>query len=478
MLYFLNYAYTPNTAVANRMLGYYAAMDRMGIKADIVYLIPNLKRDTISAQYKNIQVKYMWGKNDNYTNKILRYINTSRNLKKFIKTLKAGDIVYTHGITIATTKLLKVKGIKVFAEKTEHFSITSGGRISSLSQDEIIDVAKRLDNTDSKERMKILDGKIMTSIFFEPSTRTRLSFTSAAYKMGCKELGFDNPDKSSIMKGESLRDTIIMVSAYSDVIVMRHNIDGAARFAEEVTDCPIINAGDGSNEHPSQTLLDLYTLREELGSIENKKIAFVGDTKYGRTVHSLAKALKRFNGEFYFISPDIIQIPDYILKELDKSQIKYKKLNNYEEILKDVDCLYMTRIQKERFDDIQEFEKVKHAFNISRATIEGKCKDDMIIMHPLPRVDEINIDLDDTKYAKYFVQARNGVPTRMAMLAIASGVIELTSKRKEKPYPIVENKEMLCTNSKCVTHFEKTKNKVMKRSYGDFCYYCNREIGK
>ena len=140
MLYFLNYAYTPNTAVANRMLGYYAAMDRMGIKADIVYLIPNLKRDTISAQYKNIQVKYMWGKNDNYTNKILRYINTSRNLKKFIKTLKAGDIVYTHGITIATTKLLKVKGIKVFAEKTEHFSITSGGRISSLSQDEIIDV--------------------------------------------------------------------------------------------------------------------------------------------------------------------------------------------------------------------------------------------------------------------------------------------------------------------------------------------------
>lgn len=145
MLYFLNYAYTPNTAVANRMLGYYAAMDRMGIKADIVYLIPNLKRDTISAQYKNIQVKYMWGKNDNYTNKILRYINTSRNLKKFIKTLKAGDIVYTHGITIATTKLLKVKGIKVFAEKTEHFSITSGGRISSLSQDEIIDVAKRLD---------------------------------------------------------------------------------------------------------------------------------------------------------------------------------------------------------------------------------------------------------------------------------------------------------------------------------------------
>ena len=166
--------------------------------------------------------------------------------------------------------------------------------VKELSKEEIIevlDVAKELDNTDSEKRRKMMEGKIMTSIFFEPSTRTRLSFTSAAYKMGCQVLGFDNPDISSIKKGESLRDTIIMVSAYSDVIVMRHNIDGAARFAEEVTDCPIINAGDGSNEHPSQTLLDLYTLREELGSIENKKIAFVGDTKYGRTVHSLAKAL-------------------------------------------------------------------------------------------------------------------------------------------------------------------------------------------
>ena len=353
--------------------------------------------------------------------------------------------------------------------------------VKELSKDEIIevlDVAKRLDNTDSKERMKILDGKIMTSIFFEPSTRTRLSFTSAAYKMGCKELGFDNPDKSSIMKGESLRDTIIMVSAYSDVIVMRHNIDGAARFAEEVTDCPIINAGDGSNEHPSQTLLDLYTLREELGSIENKKIAFVGDTKYGRTVHSLSKALMMFNVEFYFISPDIIQIPDYILKELDQAGIKYKKLNRYEEVLKDIDCLYMTRIQRERFEDVNEYEKVKHAFNISKETILGKCKDNMIIMHPLPRVDEISIDLDDTKHAKYFIQAKNGVPTRMAMISLATGIIESKAKKKDIDYELIENKNVVCTNKKCVTHFEETKNKVARRSYGDFCYYCNKEIQK
>lgn len=353
--------------------------------------------------------------------------------------------------------------------------------IKELSKEEIIevlDIAKELDNTDSNERRKIMDGMIMTSIFFEPSTRTRLSFTSAAYKMGCKELGFDNPDKSSIKKGESLRDTIIMVSAYSDIIVMRHNIDGAAKFAEEVSNCPIINAGDGSNEHPSQTLLDLYTLREELGSIENKKIAFVGDTKYGRTVHSLSKALMMFNGEFYFISPDTIQIPDYILKELDQAKIKYKKLNNYEEILKDIDCLYMTRIQRERFDNINEYEKVKHSFRISKENIEGKCKDNMIIMHPLPRVDEINIDLDNTKYAKYFIQAKNGVPIRMAMMSLATDAIKSKTERKKIEYEAEENKERVCTNSKCVTHFEETKNKVVKKEYGNFCYYCNKEIDK
>lgn len=351
--------------------------------------------------------------------------------------------------------------------------------IKEMSKEEIIetlDTAKKLDSMNERKRRKMMEGKIMTSIFFEPSTRTRLSFNSAAYKMGCQILALDNPDISSIKKGESLRDTIIMVSAYSDFIVMRHNIEGAAKFAEEVTDCPIINAGDGANEHPSQTLLDLYTIREELGSIENKKIAFVGDIKYGRTVHSLSKALKMFNGEFYFIAPDIIQIPDYILKELNQAKIKYHKKNNYEEILKDIECLYMTRIQRERFDNIEEYDKVKHAFNISKKTIVGKCKENMIIMHPLPRVDEINIDLDDTKYAKYFIQAKNGVPIRMAMLSLATGTIETKAKKKKIDYQTVENKNIVCQNKKCVTHFEETKNKIAKRDYGNFCYYCNREI--
>lgn len=351
--------------------------------------------------------------------------------------------------------------------------------VKEMSKEEIIEVldaAKKLDFADKNERRKIMEGKIMTSLFFEPSTRTRLSFTSAAYQIGCRVLGFDNPEISSIKKGESLRDTIIMVSAYSDIIVMRHYMEGAAKFAEEVTNTPIINAGDGANEHPSQTLLDLYTIREELGSAENKKIAFVGDIKYGRTVHSLSKALKMFKGEFYFVAPDIIQIPDYILKELDKAKIKYHKSDNYEDILKDIDCLYMTRIQRERFDDIKEYEKVKHAFNISKETIAGKCKDNMIIMHPLPRVDEISVDLDDTKYAKYFIQARNGVPVRMAMLSLASGVIESKAQKREIDYRLTENKNIVCKNKKCVTHFEETKNKIAKRNYGNFCYYCNREI--
>ena len=351
--------------------------------------------------------------------------------------------------------------------------------IKEMSKEDIIetlDIAKKLDNMPEKERIKVLERKIMASIFFEPSTRTRLSFTSAAYKLGCRVLGFDNPDISSIKKGESLRDTIIMVSAYSDVIVMRHNIDGAAKFAEEVTRCPIINAGDGANEHPSQTLLDLYTIREELGSIENKKIAFVGDLKYGRTVHSLSNALKMFKGEFYFIAPDIIQIPDYILKELDKAKIKYRLFDDYKNILRDIDCLYMTRIQRERFDDINEYEKVKHAFQISREDIVGKCKDNMIVMHPLPRVDEINIDLDNTKYAKYFIQARNGVPIRMAMLSVAAGVIKSNVRKEKADYEIIENKNIVCQNKKCVAHFEETKNKTVKKDYGNFCYYCNKEI--
>ena len=183
---------------------------------------------------------------------------------------------------------------------------------------EVLRVAKELE----KKNEKLLENKIVGSLFFEPSTRTRLSFTSAAYRLGAKVLGFDSPDATSLKKGESLRDTIKMTEAYSDVIVMRHNRDGAARFAADIAKVPVINAGDGTNEHPSQTLLDLYTIEKEFGSIEGKKIAFVGDLKYGRTVHSLTKALEMFKCEFYFIAPEVIQIPEYIIRELEKKEIK------------------------------------------------------------------------------------------------------------------------------------------------------------
>lgn len=350
--------------------------------------------------------------------------------------------------------------------------------IKDFSKQEInflLEEAKELNDLEPRKRITQLGGKIMASLFFEPSTRTRLSFTSAAYKLGCRVLEFDNPNVSSVVKGESLRDTILMVSAYSDIIVMRHFLDGAARFTEEITNTPIINAGDGTNEHPSQTLLDLYTIREELGDLENKKIAFVGDLKYGRTVHSLVNALKMFNGEFYFIAPDTIQIPDYILKELDKVNIKYHINNDYKEILKEIDCLYMTRIQRERFDDMEEYEKVKHAFRISKKDIEGKCNENMIVMHPLPRVDEINIDLDNTKYAKYFIQAKNGVPIRMAML-FGAEMERCYDNGIPKPEIIYSNTP-LCKNQKCITQFEETKNAIIKANDdNNYCYYCGKEI--
>lgn len=338
---------------------------------------------------------------------------------------------------------------------------------------EVLDVSKELEeNVDTK----LIDGKIVASIFFEPSTRTRLSFTSAAYKIGGRVLGFDSPEMSSLKKGESLRDTIKMLEAYSDIIIMRHNIEGAAKFASEVTECPIINAGDGANEHPSQTLLDLYTIREEHGNIENIKIAFVGDIKYGRTVHSLAKAMSMFGAEFYFVAPEIIQIPDYILKDLDEKNIKYHICDSYEDILKELDCLYMTRIQKERFLSLDDYEKVKNVYNISREKILNKCKDNMMILHPLPRVDEISIDLDNTGHAKYFKQARNGVPVREAMIALATGVKKSKAKIDFIDYNITEKPTKVCRNPKCVVHFEETKNRVVQKSYGEFCYYCSKEI--
>ena len=281
---------------------------------------------------------------------------------------------------------------------------------------EILRLAKKIENTPEEEKLKILSGKIVSTLFFEPSTRTKMSFESAAYRLGANVLQLPPAEYSSLKKGESFLDTIKMVESYSDVIVVRHPFDGAARLASVTSIKPVINAGDGSNQHPSQTLLDLYTILEEKGTLENLSIAFVGDLKYGRTVHSLMRALTHFNPTVYFVAPQILQMPDYLLENLRKNNIKYEILSDFRDCLDKIDVFYMTRIQKERFLDVDEYEKLKGVYIINKKNIIGKCKENMIILHPLPRVDEISTDLDSTKHALYFKQAKNGIPIRQAMM--------------------------------------------------------------
>ncbi len=291
--------------------------------------------------------------------------------------------------------------------------------MNDMSKEEILNIlkiAKKIEDTSEEEKLKFLHGKIISTLFFEPSTRTKLSFESAALRLGAEILHFPPLELTSLKKGESFTDTIKMVESYSDVIVVRHPYDGAARLAANTSKKPVLNAGDGSNQHPSQTLLDLYTILKEKGTLNNISIAFVGDLKYGRTVHSLVKALTHFNPKIYFISPEILQMPQYLLDDLDKNNIKYEILKDFRDCLNKIDVFYMTRIQRERFPDIEDYEKVKGVYVINKENIVGKCKEDMIILHPLPRVDEIATDLDDTKYALYFKQAKNGIPVRQAMI--------------------------------------------------------------
>ena len=281
---------------------------------------------------------------------------------------------------------------------------------------EILEIAKKIEKTSEEEKLNFLKGKIIATLFFEPSTRTKMSFESAAFRLGAQVLQLPPLELSSVKKGESFSDTIKMVESYSDVIVVRHPNDGAARLASTTSQKPVLNAGDGSNQHPSQTLLDLYTIKEEKGTLNNLSIAFVGDLKYGRTVHSLVKALTHFNPVIYFVAPKILQMPSYLIDDLDKNNIKYEILEDFRDCLDKIDVFYMTRIQKERFPDIEDYEKLKGVYVINKKNILGKCKEDMIILHPLPRVDEISTDLDDTKHALYFKQAKNGIPIRQAMM--------------------------------------------------------------
>lgn len=282
----------------------------------------------------------------------------------------------------------------------------------------MLDLAEEFEKNPSQ---KIMDGKVVATLFFEPSTRTRLSFESAVNRLGGRIIGFSEASSTSVSKGESLKDTILTVANYSDLIVMRHPVEGSARFASEVSPVPIINAGDGANQHPTQTMLDLYSIRKTQGTLNNQKIVMVGDLKYGRTVHSLLMAMSQFNASFVFIAPKELQMPQEYKLFLKESGLKYEEHTDLAENIKDADIVYMTRVQKERFSDPMDYEKVKNAYILRNHMLEG-TKENMRVLHPLPRVNEINIDVDDSNKAYYFTQALNGVYARMAIMASILGL--------------------------------------------------------
>lgn len=269
---------------------------------------------------------------------------------------------------------------------------------------------------------KILDGRIVATLFFEPSTRTRLSFETAAQRLGARVIGFSDPAATSSSKGESLEDTIRMVGNYADVIVMRHYIEGAAERAVRVSPVPIVNAGDGANQHPTQTMLDLYTILQTQGTLEDLHIHLVGDLKYGRTVHSLLMAMQHFNPTFHFIAPSELAMPEKYKQYCREHNIRFTETERFDaETIGSADILYMTRVQRERFADLEEYERVKDVYILSNDML-SKAKPNMRILHPLPRVNEISTDVDDSPHAYYFQQAKNGLFMRQAILCDALGL--------------------------------------------------------
>lgn len=293
--------------------------------------------------------------------------------------------------------------------------------ISDFTKEEQLRILDLAETFEQQPRQKILDGYVVATLFFEPSTRTRLSFESATSRLGAKVIGFSDASSSSVIKGETLKDTILMVGSYADVIVMRHPREGAARYAAEVSKVPIINAGDGANQHPTQCLLDLFSIRKTQGTLDNLNIAFVGDLKYGRTVHSLTMALSQFNTTFHLVSPESLKLPSSVKKHIKDNNLVYHQYTDLNDVIPKVDILYMTRVQRERFSDPIEYEKVKDSCILSKSLMSN-CKPNMKVLHPLPRVNEIDTDVDETPQAYYFQQAQNGVYVRQAILATILGV--------------------------------------------------------
>ncbi len=293
--------------------------------------------------------------------------------------------------------------------------------IEDYTKEEILEVLQSASEFEKNPNRRLLEGKVVASLFFEPSTRTRLSFETAINRLGGRIVGFSDSSSSSVTKGETLKDTIKMVDNYCDLIVMRHPIEGAARYASEVAKCPVLNAGDGANQHPSQTMLDLYSIYKTQGTLENLNIFMVGDLKYGRTVHSLLQAMSHFHPTFHFIAPKELQMPDGYKLHLKELNIPYYEHTELNEVINEADILYMTRVQRERFADPLEYEKVKNVYILRNAMLSG-TRENMRILHPLPRVNEIDVDVDENPKAYYFEQARNGVFARQAIICKALGI--------------------------------------------------------
>lgn len=294
--------------------------------------------------------------------------------------------------------------------------------ITDYSKEDILRILSLTKKFDENPNRRLLEGKVCATLFFEPSTRTRLSFETAVNRLGGRIIGFSDASTTSSSKGETLKDTIAIVNNYADIIIMRHHLEGAARYASEVSNVPIINAGDGANQHPTQTMLDIYSIYKTQGKLENLTITIVGDLKYGRTVHSLIIGMSHFNPTFHFVAPEELKLPETYKLFCDEHGIKYEEHTEFSpEVLNQADVLYMTRVQRERFTDLMEYEKVKNIYILRKDMLEG-TKENLKILHPLPRVNEIQQDVDDSPKAYYFEQAKNGMFTREAVICDALGI--------------------------------------------------------
>jgi aspartate carbamoyltransferase catalytic subunit len=293
--------------------------------------------------------------------------------------------------------------------------------ITDFSRDDYMKVLKTAAEFEKSSYQNLLNGRVIATLFFEPSTRTRLSFESAINRLGGRVIGFSDSSSSSVSKGETMYDTIRVVSNYAEMIVMRHPLEGSARFASEISRLPVINAGDGANQHPTQTLLDLYSIQKTQGKLNDLNIFMVGDLKYGRTVHSLLMALSEFNATFYFISPDELKMPDEYKIHLDNLGLKYHETRDLDENMGEADIVYMTRVQKERFSDPIEYEKTKNAYILKNQMLEN-TRENMRVLHPLPRVNEIDANVDRNQKAYYFQQTENGVYVRQAIISLIFGL--------------------------------------------------------